>query len=66
MALQSYTVDLDTASLECCDNVLRSGGFGARVLNVVVVIIKLDIRIILSRGFECNGDVLCSNLGFYQ
>lgn len=66
MALQSYTVDLDAASLECCDNVLRSGGFGARVFNVVVIIIKLDIRIILSCRFECNGDVLCSDLGFYQ
>lgn len=62
VALESDAVNLDVAGLEGLDDVPGGGGFGARVLDVVVIVVQLDVGVVESSSLECDGDVLGSNL----
>lgn len=62
MSLETNSINLDVASLKRLDNIQGGCGFGTRVLDVVIVVVQLDIRIVLSSCLECNGDVLRANL----
>lgn len=58
MSLETYTIDLDTAVLERLDEIAGGVCFGTGVLDVVIVIVKLDVRVVLSCSFESNGNVV--------
>jgi hypothetical protein len=58
MSLQADTINLDAPSLERLDEIQGGCGFGARVLDIVVVVIELHIWISGRSGLEGDGDVL--------
>lgn len=58
MSLETYTIDLNTAVLERLDEIAGCVCFGTGVLDVVIVIVKLDVRVILSCSLESNGNVV--------
>jgi hypothetical protein len=62
MGLEADAVDLDAAGLERLDDVLGCGGLGPGVLDVVIVVVQLDIRIVQNCSLERDGDILSSNL----
>lgn len=57
MGLHSDAVDLGTVLFHELDDVLRTGGFGACGLDVVVVIEELCGRVGSCGCGECDGDV---------
>ncbi len=58
MCLQADAVDLDAPGFERLDEVLGSGGFGAGIFDVVVVVVQLYGRVGGGCGLEGDGDVL--------
>ena len=62
MALEAYTVDFDATGVEGGDEVLGSGGFGAGIFDVVVIVVEFYGAVIEGGCFEGDGDVFWSNL----
>lgn len=58
MALETNTVDLDAARFEGGDEVCGSGGFGAGIVDVVIIVVELDVWVIKGGSLKGDGDVL--------
>lgn len=54
VTLQSNTIDVDAACLELFDNVQRRSGFGAWVLDVVIVVVELDLQTLFLDRLRCG------------
>lgn len=61
MSLQADSVDLDSVGLDKLDNFECTGGLGAGVLDVVVVVVEFDSWIGGRGGCECDWDIGFSN-----
>jgi hypothetical protein len=61
VSLQADSVDLDSVGFDKLDNVECTGGLGARVLDVVVVVVEFDTWVGGRGGCECNGNIGFSN-----
>jgi hypothetical protein len=66
MALETDAIDLDTAALKGCYNVLRCGCFCTGVFDVVIVVVQLDACIVQSSSLVSDGDIFGSNLAFIR
>lgn len=65
MALETNTIDPHAGSLNKVDNSQGSRGLGARVLDVVVVVVEFHVSIGSGRRSEGNGDVVFAD-GFVE
>lgn len=62
MALKSYAINLDTAGLQALDKILCRCCFGPCVIDIVVVVVKLNRRVVEGCRLEGDGDVFRSYL----
>lgn len=61
MSLETNTVDLGAVGLDQLDDSLSTGGLGAGVFDVVVVVVELDGRVGGGSGGKCDGEVGFAN-----
>lgn len=62
MGLETDAVDCYAALFERFDKVLRRGGFGAGVFDVVVVVVEFDCGVVFASGFKCDCEVFGADL----
>jgi hypothetical protein len=65
MALETDAIYFDAASFEGGDEVLGCGRFGASILDVVVVVVKLYRAVVESGCLKGDGDVFSADLGVF-
>jgi hypothetical protein len=61
VSLETDSVDLDAVGLDQLDNLESTGGLGAGVFDVVVVVVELDRRVCGGSGGKCDGEVGFAN-----